>query len=247
MTPPATPGNTVLGAVLITGAAKGLGRAMALHLAAPGRHLILHSRAPDGPSRAAAQAAGERGARVTLLHADLARAEERERLMDGVAAATGTLGALINNAGVYRPTALADITPAEWQEVFDATCGAVFHLTQRAVPLLKAGAPARVVNLGDSGADRIAARVQATHYHVAKLGVHALTRGFAKTLAPHGITVNQISPGFLENSVGAPGSPLPAGRLGTFADVLAALDYLLSPAAQYTSGANLIVSGGWNL
>jgi len=104
-----------------------------------------------------------------------------------------------------------------------------------------------VINIGDSGADRVIARVQATPYHIAKLGVHVLTRSYAKLYAPDRITVNQISPGFLENSVGEPGSPVPAGRLGNFADILGALDYLLSPAADYVTGTNIVISGGWNL
>jgi 3-oxoacyl-[acyl-carrier protein] reductase len=120
-------------------------------------------------------------------------------------------------------------------------------LTQLALPLLRKGRAARVINLGDSGADRIQARTQAVPYHVAKLGVHVLTRSFAKALGPDGITVNQISPGVLENSVDGPEHPIPLGRRGRFEDILGALDYLLSPEAGYVSGANIVVSGGWNV
>jgi len=234
-------------AVLITGTARGVGRAMALHLAAPETHLLLHHRGPRAELTDLRRACADRGARVTPLRADLADVEARERLLAEVRAVTDVLHVLVNNVGVFGETPLLELTPAEWQRTFDATCTAAFHLTQGLVPLLRAGAPARVVNLGDSGADRIVARPRATAYHVAKLGVHVLTRSYAKVLGPDGITVNQISPGFLENSVGEPGVRLPAGRPGRFADVLGALDYLLSPAADYVSGANQVVSGGWNL
>ncbi len=233
--------------ILVTGAGRGLGRAIALHLAAPGAQLFLHHHASGAGAQEVLRQAAAKGAQAVTVAADLADAAGRERMMAEVAQRTGALHVLVNGAGIYAERDLLETSAAEWQRVFDVTCGAVFHLTQLAVPLLKAGAPARVVNIGDSGADRVAARVTATPYHVAKLGVHVLTRSYAKALAPHGITVNQISPGFLENSVGEPGSPVPAGRLGTFADVLAALDYLLSPAAAYTNGANILVSGGWNL
>jgi len=87
----------------------------------------------------------------------------------------------------------------------------------------------------------------ATPYHIAKLGVHVLTRSYAQLLMPKGITVNMISPGFLENSVGSPPQRLPAGHPGSFNDVLGALDYLLSEQASYVSGTNLLVTGAWNL
>jgi NAD(P)-dependent dehydrogenase (short-subunit alcohol dehydrogenase family) len=234
-------------AFLITGAGTGLGRAIALHLAAPGTRLLLHygtNAAGAGETVAAVRA---QGGLATLHPADLASFEAREALMDAVAAECPALQGLVNNAGLYPEAMLLETSPALWREVLEVNCSAVFHLTQRALPLLRAGAPARVINLGDSGADRITARLQATPYHVAKLGVHVLTRSFAKALAGEGITVNLISPGFLDNSAGEPGSPVPAGRLGRFEDVLGALDYLLSPQAGYVTGANLVVSGGWNL
>jgi NAD(P)-dependent dehydrogenase (short-subunit alcohol dehydrogenase family) len=234
-------------AVLVTGAGRGLGRAIALHLAAPGTLLFLHHHSSEAGAQDVQREAEAQGARAIPVAANLADAASRERMLAEVSQATGALHVLVNGAGIYPERELADLSAAEWQRVFDVTCSAVFHVTQLAVPLLKAGAPARVINIGDSGADRIVARTTATPYHVAKLGVHVLTRSYAKTLAPDRITVNQISPGFLENSVGAPGSPVPAGRLGAFTDILAALDYFLSPAAEYTTGADLVVSGGWNL
>ena len=122
-----------------------------------------------------------------------------------------------------------------------------FHLTQLTSDLLEADGGGRIVNIGDSGADRIEARRQATPYHVAKVGLHILTRTHAQVLGARGITVNMISPGFLSNSVGEPGEPIPAGRPGAFQDIAGALDFLLSEAAAYTSGTNLLVNGGWNL
>ena len=233
--------------VLVTGAARGLGRAMALHLAAPGTVLFLHVRTGGDAVEELAREAEAKGARAVCLAADLAEPAERERLVAALGEQTGALQVLINNVGLYRPTPLLEQTVEEWRTTLEVTCTAVFHLIQLAAPLLRRGAPARVVNLGDSGNDRVRARDQAVPYHIAKLGVNVITRSFAKALGPDGITVNQISPGILENSLDGPDSPIPAGRRGRFADILAALDFLLSAEAEYVSGANLTVSGGWNL
>lgn len=233
--------------VLVTGAGRGLGRAIALHLAQPGTLLLLHHYASSAGGQAVQREAEKQGARAVLLAADLADAAGRELMMAEAARHAPALHVLINGAGMYPERDLLDLSAAEWQRTFDVTCSAVFHLTQLAVPLLKAGAPSCVVNIGDSGADRVVARGLATPYHVAKLGVHVLTRSFAKALGPAGIRVNQVSPGFLENSVGQPESPVPLGRLGRFEDILGALDYLLSPGAAYVSGANIVVSGAWNV
>jgi len=233
--------------VLVTGAGRGLGRAIALHLAQSGTLLFLHHHSSGDGAEDTLREAEAKGARALPLVADLADAASRERMMAELARHSAALHILVNNAGIYPQRRLLDTPAAEWQRVLDVTCSAVFHLTQLAVPLLQAGAPARVVNIGDSAADRVSAHAVATPYHVAKLGVHVLTRSFAAVLAPQRITVNQLSPGFLETSVGEPGSPVPAGRLGTFADILTALDFLLDPSAEYVTGANLVVSGGWNL
>ena len=233
--------------ILITGAARGIGRAMALHLAAPERRLLLHYRSSRADAEALAQEVEAAGAASELLQADLALTAEREALMERVRQSAPALHVLINNVGVYDGRGLLEFSPEDWQRIFEVGCTAMFHLTSRAVPLLRAGAPARVINLGDSGNDRVIARPTATPYHIAKLGVHVLTRSYAKLLAADGITVNQISPGFLENSEGEPGTPPPAGRAGRFSDLLPALDYLLSPEADYVSGANIVVAGGWNL
>ncbi|MDH4224673.1 MAG: SDR family oxidoreductase [Deltaproteobacteria bacterium] len=236
--------------VLITGAERGVGRAMALHLAGPGVHLLLHTRrdsGPDSPLQEVAAQASAKGAVCSLLFAELADCVQRDAMLDRVDQITPKLNLLINNVGVFENLPLESITPAQWQHTLDATLSAGFHITQRAAPRLIAAAPAQVINLGDAAADRISAHPRATHYHIAKMGVHLLTRSFAQTLAPHRVRVNMISPGILENSAEIPGLPIPAGRLGGFQDILAALDFLISPAADYITGANIPVSGGWNL
>ena len=232
---------------LVTGAGRNLGRSIALHLARPGQCLLLHARGSQTALDAVATEARAKGAEVHTLHADLSKEVERERLIGQVQDLTARLDLLVNNAGHYPERDLLDIEAGAFDQLLALNCTAVFHLTRALQPLLRAAAPSRVINLGDSGADRVVAHVRATPYHIAKLGVTVLTRSFAVAFAADGITVNQINPGFLESSVGGPGSSFPAGRAGTFTDILGALDYLLSEQAGYVSGASITVSGAWNL
>lgn len=240
-------GSTGPRTILITGAGVGLGRAIALHLAAPETRLLLHYRSSGAAVTSLAQSVRDMGAEAVTLQADLSRLPERERLMAQVHAQTRALHLLVNNVGVYLDKGLLETSPEDWQYVMEASCNAAHHLIHSALEPLRRGAPSQVINIGDSGSDRITARTTATPYHIAKMGLHVITRSYARLLGDQDIRVNQVSPGFMENSVGEPGTPLPMGRPGAYADILGAIDYLLSPAAAYVTGANLVISGGWNL
>ena len=183
---------------------------------------------------------------LRVVQGDLTIGSDRQALIDAAAARSGKVDVLLNVLGLYPEKTLDEIDLETWRSILESTCTTTFDMTRRARPFLARAHRARVINIGDSGADRIEARVLATPYHVSKVGVHILTRSYAKLLGPEGTTVNLVSPGFLDNSVGEAG-PVPLGRLGTFADIWGAVRYLLSPEADYVSGTNLVVSGAWNL
>lgn len=220
---------------LVTGGSSRVGAAIVQALADDGFHVWAHHHRSPVPVDDDA---------VTPVQADLSQASGRRALADAVG---DELHVLVNNVGIYPEEYLEDITLERFEAVFSLTCTAVFDLVRLLRPALVAAAPSRVVNLGDSGADRIEARRQATPYHIAKLGVHVLTRTYAQMLTHEGVTVNMVSPGFLENSVGEPGEPIPAGRKGRMEDIVQAIRWLISDDAAYTSGTNLLVNGGWNL
>lgn len=235
---------------LVTAGAQGLGEATTLHLARSGYAVLIHYYRSIEAAEAIRRAIIDGGGDAELLRADLGSAKERQAMINLAAERlpNGALQLLVNNLGVYPLEHLLDTTLEQWERTFTLTCTTVFDLTRLALPLLRrADPPARIINLGDSGCDRIQAHDDATAYHIAKLGVNVLTRTYAERLGPERITVNMISPGFLENSAGTPGGPIPLGRMGRFEDIAGALDYLLSDAASYVSGANLVVSGAWNL
>ncbi len=233
---------------LVTAGAQGLGRAIVRHLASQNYTLLFHYYS----SREAADALRDEiacvGGEAIALQADMRDAKAREQLMAEVQTITSSLHVLVNNLGWYAEVRLPHLSLEQWELTLSLNCTSTFHLTQLALPLLQAAQPpARIINLGDSGCDRIEAHVMATPYHIAKLGVHVLTRSYAQLLMPQGITVNMMSPGFLENSVGDVPRNLPAGQPGRFEDMLGALDYLLSDRASQVSGTNLLVTGAWNL
>lgn len=227
---------------LVTAGAQGLGGALVEHLLERGWRVVAHWRnRRGGLDDLEARFAGK----LTCVQGDLASEEDREALVSA-ADALGRLDLLVNNLGVYPELFLEDIDLELWRSTIELTLTANFHLTQLTTELLvRSGG--RVINIGDSGADRIEARHQATPYHIAKMGVHILTRTYAQRLTARGVTVNMVSPGFLENSVGEPGERIPAGRPGAFSDMAAAIDWLISDAARYVSGTNILVNGGWNL
>lgn len=230
----------------VSAGAQGLGRAIVEGLVADGLSVLVHYH--RSRSDAEALVAGLPDGRALTVQADLSSPEGCQRIVRAVQDGPGRLEVLVNNLGVYPEKTLHEFDAEAFRTIIDVTCSSVFHLTMGLLPYLrKARERARVINIGDSAADRIEARVQATPYHIAKIGVNILTRTFAKTLKDEPITVNMVSPGFLENSVGRPGERLPGGRPGTFDDMLGAIRYLLSPAADYVSGTNIVVSGGWNL
>ena len=233
---------------LVTAGAQGLGSAMVRHLGRQGYSLFIHYYTSRESAEALRAEVAAAGGEAVCVQADLSQAQGRESLMAEITGRAPALHVMVNNVGWYFIERLPDITLAQWERALSLNCTAAFHLTQLALPLLEAAEPpGRIVNIGDSACDRLAAHVMATPYHIAKLGLHVLTRSYAELLMPKGITVNMISPGFLENSVGRPPRRLPAGRKGSFGDVLGALDYLLSEQAAYVSGTNLLVTGAWQL
>ena len=236
--------------VLITGAGRGLGSALARHWGKKGTRLLLHANSSLEGLQETANIVKQQGAEVSLFQADLASCQAREALFHQVQQHCQYLSVLVNNAAVFSVTPLEQLTTQAFSRTMEINCMAVHHLTLLARELLSGGAPAQVVNIGDSAADRITARSNDAAYHISKLGVHILTRSFAKLLAPAGIRVNMVSPGMLQNSIKDPSQPQPSnplGRTGSFQDIIAAVDYLCSPQAAYVNGSNLVVSGGWNL
>lgn len=233
---------------LVTGASRGIGRAIALRLAKEGAEMILHF----NRSRAAAEeTAAAIGRKVTLAQADLSSVAEIERLFHQLA--DRKLDFLINNAGIWKSTPLGSSTAALVDEILSTNLRAPFWITQCALPLLNDGA--RIVNIS-SVAGRIGVAGGRSIYGAAKAGLDALTRNWALELAPRRILVNAVAPGYVTTDMTAAhlGDPAtydraiarhPLGRLGTPEDVADVVAFLCSGDAGFITGQCINASGGF--
>lgn len=160
---------------------------------------------------------------------------------------------LINGAGPYHRVNLFDETVEGWNEMFSGNLHPIFYLAQAVAPGMKARKAGRIISFSMANADQMEAQPDVTGHYIAKAGVLILTRTLAKLLAPYGITVNAISPGFIDSGSAPPQElaamikRIPAGYIGTVDDTVAAVRYLLSDDARYINGANLQISGAWGI
>jgi len=232
---------------LVTGSAKGIGKALVLALAGAGYDVGVHYLSSQADAQETAREARARGVRAEVFQADVTKPDDAEALIHRAHETLGGLGVLINNVGNYHQGPLRDLTVETWHEMFDSNLHSTFYTCRAAVPLMQAAGGGRIINLGFTGAELLKARPGIVAYGVAKTGVILLSKALAKTYARDGITVNVISPGVMENSVAQPVDEIPMGRTGRLDELAAAALYLLSPEAEYVTGTTLEVAGGWNL
>lgn len=238
---------------LITGGARGIGRAIALDLAAQHWSIAICYRTSEREAGEACAAIAERGGRALALRCDVSDPAAARQLVHHVEQLWGRLDVLVNGAGPYHRVNLLEETPEGWVGMFANNLHPIFYLGQAAAPGMKARGYGRIITFSMANADQMVAQPEITAHYIAKAGVLILTRTLAKLLAPSGITVNAISPGFIDSG-SAPAAELasmakriPAGSIGTVEDTVAAVRFLLSDEARYVNGANVQVSGGWGI
>jgi len=238
---------------VITGGAKGIGRAIALDLAAQGWDMALCYRTSEREAADTAALIRQQGRRAMATPCDVSDPAAAATFVATVERELGPVEALINCAGPYHRINIMDETPAGWTEMFAHNLHSVFYMSQALAPAMTARKSGRIITFSMANADQLVAQTEVTAHYIAKTGVLILTRTLAKTLAPHGITVNAISPGFI-NSGSAPEAELatmakkiPAGYIGELKDAVSAARFLLSDEARYVTGTNIHVSGGWGI
>ena len=235
---------------LVTGASRGIGRAIALELGRLGATVVGTSTSEAGAQGVteALAAAGAKGRGAVL---DVGDAIGSEALIDAIGKAEGPVAILVNNAGITRDNLAMRMKDDEWSAVLDTNLSAVFRLSRAVMrPMMKARW-GRIVNVtsvvGASGNPGQA------NYAAAKAGVAGMTRALAQELGSRGITVNCVAPGFIDTDMTraldaaqtqALLQRIPLCRLGDATDVAAAVGFLCAPAAGYVTGTTLHVNGG---
>ena len=239
-------------AALVTGASRGIGRAIALELARQGADLGLVQRGAAGD---VAASIGELGRRAVVVRADLEDPSSAEDAVEAVAAELGRLDIAVCNAGTVHRQPSLDVPLADWRRVVDVNLVSTFVVAR--------GAARRFLAEGEGGRIVFTASVlsfqggwNVSSYAASKAGVANMARALANEWAPLGIRVNAVAPGYIENDQSAQlradperyaaiNSRIPAGRWGTNDDVASAVAFLVSPAAEYVHGSVLTVDGGW--
>jgi 3-oxoacyl-[acyl-carrier protein] reductase len=230
---------------LVTGAARGIGQAIALRLAQEGYSVAVHYHTSRLDAEQTCAELRALGVHAVALQADLRDAVAATALVQEAARELDGLGVLVNNVGNYIKKPLPELELTDWHEMLDSNLNCSFYTCHAALPIMRAQQFGRIINLGFSGAQNLQTRPEILPYTIAKTGVLLLTKAIAQAEAANGITANLVSPGVIENSVSKPLHLIPMGRLGKLEELAEAVWYFVKES--YVTGQNLEVAGGFAL
>ncbi|HBQ98099.1 bifunctional dihydropteridine reductase/dihydrofolate reductase TmpR [Roseofilum sp. Belize Diploria] len=235
---------------LVTGSAVGIGQAIALDLASKGFDVAFHyNKSAEVAQKVSQEAAVTYGVNSIALQADVTQPEQAKSLVETAAQQLGGLSVVVNNVGDYLEKQISQVSIEEWHQIFNSNLHSAFYINQTAIPYLKAAGWGRIVNFAFASAQNVIADRINPVYRIAKTGIIVYTKSLAVELIEDNITVNVISPGVAENSIGLEESIplLPTKRPATLKEVSDAVGFFISPEANYITGQNLEVAGGLRL
>lgn len=242
---------TDLGTALVTGGARGIGRAIAAALARRGSAVyIADVQTPIAPDRPT-------GTSPIFLHADVTDPASIDALFDTIDEQTGGVELLVNNAGILHSQVLSEVTREDWARTLRINLEGMFFVAQRAAAAMRRRGRGSIVNIASTSA--FVSSPGQSVYEISKAGVVALTRALALELMPAGIRVNAVAPGLIDTDLtrahfgtvaqleARAREKVPLGRAGTADEVADAVLFLTSSDAAYITGQTLVVDGGWLL
>lgn len=236
---------------IVTGAGRGIGRAIALRLAASGAGVAVADLMLPLAESAAAEIRA-RGAQAIPLQVDVSKADQVQAMVEAVLAAFGRIDILVNNAGIFQAVPFAEMTEEQWDRMIAVHLKGCF-LCSRAViePMLARGSGC-IVNVASTSG--LTGGTSGAHYAAAKGGIVAFTRSLGRELAGRGIRVNAVAPSKIDTDMLQAGSPaerqtlaqkIPLGRIGKAEEIAEVVAFLASEAASYVVGEVIVASGGY--
>ncbi|WP_068470369.1 SDR family oxidoreductase [Candidatus Protochlamydia phocaeensis] len=234
--------------VLITGGAKRLGAELCYGLAEKGYSIAVHYNTSQLEALAVAEKCRLLGVQAGTIQGDFSTVESTIEFAERYVRLYPHTQALVNNVGNYLIKSALETEAEEWTGLFQSNLHAPFILSKALAPSLVRHC-GQIINIGMSGIDKQGAHVYSAAYMITKGALLMLTRSLALELAPHGVRVNMVSPGYLDIAVDLPEdcSKLPMRRAGQCREISRVVSFLLDPASQYITGQNIEVAGGVGL
>lgn len=239
---------------LVTGAARGIGRAIALELAKNGFDVAVnYNRSAEGANALCAEIKAL-GVNAGAFQADVGDPEQVKQLFADIKASMGAVSVLVNNAGITRDTLLMRMKPEDWQAVLTTNLNACFYCTQAAVRDMAKARWGRIISI--ASVVGLTGNAGQANYAASKAGIIGFTKSVAREYAARGITANAIAPGFIDTDMTEILKPemkegilktIPAAKMGTPEDVAKAAAFFASDSAAYITGQTLAVDGGMTM
>jgi len=237
---------------IVTGGARGIGKAIALALAREGAQVIVNDVNLEGAEEVVEQISSM-GRQAKAMKADISEREEVKKMIQETLAIFHKIDILVNNAGIIRRGSLEDHTEEDWDKVIAVNLKGTFNCAKEVVPIMKKQRYGKIINIS-SVAGKVGDIASAPSYGASKGAINAFTKSLARELAPYGINVNAVAPHAIETEMSAEWSEekrcqiisqIPLGRLGRSEEVAEAVVFLVSDGAAFITGEILDVNGGY--
>jgi len=229
---------------VVTGAAKGLGRGVALHLANEGFSVVVHFNRSEKEAASVLKRVKSSSENSISLSADLRLEKEVSKMFDAVLKRFGRVDLLVNNVGNFIYKKLSETTNGEFRDILESNIYSTLYSSRAVLPAMRRQGSGNIINIGADDAARFMFREKVIPYYLAKNGVYVLTKAMAWEEGKMGVRINMVSPGPMAMDIFKK-SDFPMDRATRPRDVIAAIDFLLSRDAYYINGANIEVSGGF--